>query len=268
MNLTKEHQEHLDRTRMQAYLVKSGHKPLEQVPEQYRADVRRQLESEGYNGSSKAVSSLLVQWKREDAATAKKRAQELSAAGCETYHPPQAMYTSAVRAHLDACEAGQYRTAKSTAQAVAGNNADKLLAKTKKKRIRIALHENKDHEGMKRINSIAGRAMQANLTSGTVSSCLGGLVDTHKLARRVATLEAGKAEDSARIAALEAREKKRDARIAGLETRHELENGGKSWRDEARRIRTGEPSISNSALARRVGVSEGSIRKYKDDIKA
>lgn len=268
MNLTREQQEHFERVRMQAYLVKSGRKPLEQVPDQYRADVQRQLESEGYSRSSKAASSLLMQWKREDAATAKKRMQELRAAGCEPYHPPQATYTSAVRVHLDACEAREYRTASSTAHEVAGDNGDKLLSKAKKKRIRIALHENKDHEGMKRINSIAGRAIQANLTSGTVSSCLGGLVDTHKLARRLDALEAGKDEDRARIAALVSREKEQDARIASLETRHELEDAGKCWRDEARRIRTEEPSISNSALARCVGVSEGSIRKYLNATKA
>ncbi|GIZ51738.1 hypothetical protein [Noviherbaspirillum aridicola] len=258
MNLTKEHEQYLDWVRIQVCLVKSGHKTLAQVSEKYRACARRELEAEGYRESAKAPS-LVLQWQREDRERAKQRMHELRAAGCEMYSPGQDVFTAVVREHLDGCEAGTYPTARATAEAVAGINAHKLLAKTSKKRMKQAFRDNKDHSAMKSICTVADYSTLTAVASGSVSSYLGALANSHKLARRLERIESKAAELDAELTAVRAEAVRANARLG-------LKDQGKDWKERARTILAADPGISNRKLGERVGVHESTIRKYRTDL--
>lgn len=191
----------------------------------------------------------------------KEQAKEWEAAGHEIYRPSQATYTETVRTHLDSCESGEYPTAGKTAQAVVGDKAPKLLAKTSKTRLRKAFDDNKEHPGMKCIKNLVSNSTITAAASGTVSTCLGALVDAHKLARLMS-------EQQQRTEALESRLAEVEAEAAMANARLDLKDAGKDWKEAARAIRAVEPGITNTALGLRVGKSEGAIRKYLNSVEA
>jgi hypothetical protein len=186
--------------------------------------------------------------------------QELIAAGYTPYNPKQGDYTAVVRVHLDGCESGEYPTATKTAQAVVGDMATRLLAKTNKKRLRRAFQENKEHPGMRRISAIADNSAVVAAASASVSTCLGTLANTHKIARMMD-------EQLRRTKALEAELAAVRAEATRANARLDLQDQGKDWKEAARAVLASEPAISNRELARRVGRDEKSIRKYLKDIK-
>jgi 3-keto-L-gulonate-6-phosphate decarboxylase len=108
---------------------------------------------------------------------------------------------------------------------------------------------------MKLINGIADSSTIIAMASGSVSSCLGALANSHKLAKRLELIE----REQRRA---QQREKELTARIASLEVRRDLEDAGKNWKDEVVRLRTEQPGISMRALGRAIGVSDTAIRKH------
>lgn len=108
---------------------------------------------------------------------------------------------------------------------------------------------------MQRIHSVADNSTMVAAASGTVSNCLGALTNSHKVARRLERIE-HEQERAQRC------EKQLQARIASLEARRDLEDEGKDWRTEASRFLAAQPSMSQRALAREVGVSQTAMRKY------
>lgn len=186
--------------------------------------------------------------------------QELIAAGYTPYDPKQRDYTALVRVHLDGCESGEYPSATKTGQAVARDMATKLLAKASKKRLRRAFQENEDHPGMRRISAIMDNSSVVAAASGSVSTCLGTLANTHKIARMMD-------EQLRRIEVLEAELATTRGEVARANARLDLKDQGTDWKEAARAILLAEPGLSNRELARRVGRNEKSIRKYLKDIK-
>ena len=65
-----------------------------------------------------------------------------------------------------------------------------------------------------------------------------------------------------RLAALEAKLAVVEAEADRANTRLNLMDAGLDWKEKARAVLAAEPTISKRELARRVGQSEGSIRKY------
>jgi DNA-binding NarL/FixJ family response regulator len=59
----------------------------------------------------------------------------------------------------------------------------------------------------------------------------------------------------AELAAVKAEATRANARL-------DIKDAGKDWKEQARAIRAAEPAIANRELARRVGVSESTVRKY------
>lgn len=243
-----------------AAAIKANALRIDQVSSPHlREAVREHLVREGYGGSAKA-RNLVMQWQREDKERAQQRMRDLVAAGFTPYSPKQEVFTTVLRVHLDGCESGEYPTATKTAQAVVSDKATKLLAKTNKKRLREAFRENKEHPGMQRIEAIISNSTITAAASGTVSTCLGALVDAHKLARLIG-------EQQQRTVALEARLATAEKEAARANTRLDLKDSGHDWKEAARAVLAAEPGISNRELARRVGRDEKSIRKYLKDIK-
>lgn len=228
--------------------------------QKYADIIQERLDARGYVGSAKA-RSLVMQWQREDRKRAQQRMQELVAAGCAPYSPKQEVFTAALRVHLDGCESGEYPTAWESAKAVAGDKALKLLAKPSKKRISKAIQENKEHPGMRRIRTVADHSTITAMASGSVSSCLGALANSHKLARRLERIESKAAELEARLFRAEEEAARANARL-------DIKDLGQDWKEAARAIRAVEPGITNTALGLRVGKSEGAIRKYLNSLEA
>lgn len=238
--------------------VKAGKESLNSIAssmsEQWAKDVQEHLAKQGYTSTAEA-KRIMMQYQREERDRRKELFQNLKAAGANMYNPSQQCFTDSVREHLDGCEARVYPSARSTASVVAGENATKLLGKSNKKKLHIALQENEQHPGMRRVHSVAERSAVIAATTGSVSCCLGALASHHKVAVRLYELEldnAAKQQENATI----------KARLASLEARRDIENQGKNWKTAALSIRAAEPNISNRALAARVGVSETTIRKY------
>lgn len=65
-----------------------------------------------------------------------------------------------------------------------------------------------------------------------------------------------------RMEALEAELASVKAEAARANARLDSKDAGKDWKETARAIRAAEPTIANRELARRVGVSESTVRKY------
>lgn len=189
-------------------------------------------------------------------------AQQRSDAGFKAYRPAPKTFSEALRIHLDGCESGAYPTAIKTAEAVGRENAKKLLGKQNPKRVRQALKDNRNHPGMRRILMVTGRSSTAAMVAGKLSSFLGAIAAAHKLACHIESLENNQQQARAeRTLDREELQRLRE-RVLALETRHALEDDGKHWRAVARQIIEAEPEISKRELARRVGVAEGTVRKY------
>jgi DNA-binding NarL/FixJ family response regulator len=65
-----------------------------------------------------------------------------------------------------------------------------------------------------------------------------------------------------RMEALEAELAAVKAEATRANARLDIKDAGKDWKEQARAIRAAEPAIANRELARRVGVSESTVRKY------
>lgn len=245
---------------MLAKVVKQGAMRIEDVSPQMQGNVRDYLAMHVYSEAG-GVKRLLMQYQREDRALAAGRVQEMIAAGHVPYQPQQAVYTALLKLHLDGCESGQYPAASMTAAAIANEKASKLLAKTAKKFLRQAIRENELHPGWQRLSSIVSSSTITAAISGTVSTCLRALSDTHKIARRVG-------EQQARIEALSRCLTDAQAHAQQAHVRLSIVDQGTNWKEAARAIRAAEPGISNTALAVRVGKSEGAIRKYRHELEA
>lgn len=203
-----------------------------------------------------AIRSIMLQDQRAQRESRIATMQELIAAGFKPYNPKQEVFTAVVRKHLDGCEDETYPSARSIATGVAGDKASNLLGKShSKKQLSKALQENKEHPAMQLIHSVCDNSALVATVSGSVSNCLGTLANNHKVARRLERIE----QEQERA---QRSEKQLQARIASLEARRDLEDEGKDWRTEASRLLTAQPSMSQRALAREVGVSQTAMRKY------
>jgi hypothetical protein len=223
--------------------------------------VKDRLATWGAATPAAELRRIIMQSRRAQRESQISTMQALIAAGCDLYQPKQEVYTAVVRVHLDCCEAGEYPTAASTALVVAGDKSPKLLAKANKQRLRKAFNENKQHPGMLRINNLVSNSTITAAVSGTVSSCLGALADTHKIACLIG-------EQQRHTKALEARLAIAEAAAARANARLDIKDAGKDWKEAARAIRTVEPTITNTALGLRVGKSEAAIRKYLNSVGA
>lgn len=222
--------------------------------------VKERLEAQGYAVTPAAENRRrAMRHKNALDKLRKEQAKEWVEAGHEFYRPSQATYTAVVREHLDGCESDEYPTATKIAQAVVGDNATKLLAKPAKKNLRKAFDENKEHPGMKRIYLVADNSTMVAAASGTVSSCLSALTNSHKVARLMN-------EQQRRTQALEARLAIAEAEAARANIRLDLKDAGKDWKEKARVVLAVKPSISNRALGSECGVHESTIRKYRDSL--
>ncbi|QDZ29895.1 hypothetical protein [Noviherbaspirillum sp. UKPF54] len=252
MSLTQQDQARLNVIGSLAAAVKEGAISIDSVSPHFREAVRDRLAIEGYNGSAKA-RSLVMQWQREDKIRAKQRMQELRVAGCELYSPRPGDYTAVVRVLLDGCEDGTYPTARESAQVVAGDKAPKLVAKTSKKCMKQAYRDNEDHPGMRRIRTVADNSTLTAMASGSVSSCLGALTNSHKLARRLERIELEQAELKARVSAAEAEAARANARIDASEQWKadavELYRAGKAYSSIAKITGKSKSTIGNHILA-------------------
>lgn len=152
----------------------------------YAEIIQERLSASGHTGNGTAEKrSVIMRQQRERNELAAKQAQERTSVGMLAYNPKQEIFTAVLRKHLDGCESGEYPTATKTAQAIVGDKATKLLAKTAKTRLRTAFNDNKEHPGMQRISALVSHSSITAASSGTVSSCLGALADTHKIARLI-----------------------------------------------------------------------------------
>jgi hypothetical protein len=222
----------------------------------YAEIIQDRLNASGHAVNSTAEKrSVIMRQKRERNELAARQAKERTSVGMVAYSPKQEVFTTVVREHLNGCESGEYPTATKTAEAVVGDKSTKLLAKTGKKNLSQAFADNKEHPGMKRIKNLVSNSTITAASSGTVSACLGALVDAHKLARAMD-------EQQSRTQVLEARLAIAEASAALANARLNLKDSGKDWKETARAIRAAEPGITNTALGLRVGKSEGAIRKY------
>jgi hypothetical protein len=255
MGLTKADQQRIEMVLMLASVVRSGDMSIDDVSTGWREAVRAHLAREGCTGNMGTIRSIIMQGQRAQRESRTAIMQKLIAAGYKPYNPKQEVFTAVVREHLDACESSEYPATTKTAQAVVGDKATKLLAKTAKKNLRKAFDENKEHPGMQRIHSVADNSAMVAAASGTVSNCLSALTNSHKVARRLERIE----QEQERA---QRSEKELQARIASLEARRDLEDEGKDWRTEASRIQAAQPNISQRELARRVGVSQTAMRKH------
>lgn len=245
---------------MLAAAVKARQMSIEQLSPQTKEAVRMHLALQGYGGSA-SIQRLALQYQTEDKIRAAERMQEMIAAGYAPYRPKQSIYTATVRAHLDGCESGEYPSASRTAQSVASDKAAKLLAKIAKKCLRKALKENEQHPGLLRISNLVSNSTITAVISGTVSSCLGALTDTHKIARLIEEQSRRTESLALRLAVAEADALRANARL-------DIKDSGQDWKENARAIRAAEPNITNTGLAMRVGKSEGAIRKYRRELDA
>jgi hypothetical protein len=237
--------------RMYAEEIAKGKMTIRDVSESRREAVAELLKT-----MRKNPRNLFMQQQREAKSMAIQHAKERAAAGMVSYRPRQEVFTTVLRTHLDGCESGEYPTAKATAEATAGPDAPRLLRNSHSKRqLRTGLKQNEGHPAMKLINGIADSSTIIAMASGSVSSCLGALANSHKLAKRLELIE----REQRRA---QQREKELTARIASLEVRRDLEDAGKNWKDEVVRLRTEQPGISMRALGRAIGVSDTAIRKH------
>jgi hypothetical protein len=222
----------------------------------YAEIIQGRLNALGHTGNCAAEKrGVIMRQKRERNELAAEHAKERTSVGMLAYSPKQEVFTTVVREHLDGCESGDYPTATKTAQAVVGDKSTKLLAKTGKKNLSQAFADNKEHPGMKRIKNLVSNSTITAASSGTVSTCLGALVDAHKLARVMD-------EQQRRTQVLETRLAIAEAAATLANTRLDIKDSGRDWKEAARAIRAVEPGITNTALGNRVGKSEGAIRKY------
>ncbi|WP_432239198.1 hypothetical protein [Herbaspirillum robiniae] len=237
--------------RAYAQEITSGKITLRDVPAGRQEAVAELLKT-----MRKNPRTLFMEQHREAKRMAIQHAKERAAAGMVSYRPRQEIFTAVLRTHLDGCESGEYPTAKATAEATVGTDAPRLLRNGHSKRqLRTGLKKNEGHPAMKLINGIADSSTITALVSGSVSSCLGALANSHKLAKRLERIE----REQYRA---QQREKELTARITSLEARRDLEDAGKNWKDEVARLRKEQPSISMRALGRAVGVSDTAIRKH------
>jgi hypothetical protein len=229
--------------------------------QQWADQVKARLAEWGVTASPTAViRRIIMQRQRSQREASAVLMQELIAAGFAPYNPKQEVYAAVVRVHLDGCESGIYPTARESAQAVAGDKAQKLLAKTNKKRLHKALQENKEHPGMRRISTVVNNSTVVAAVSGSVSTCLGALTNTHKIARMMG-------EQRERTEALEAELAAVKAEAARANARLDMKDQGKDWKEMARAILAVEPNIPKRELARRVHIHESTVRKYLTDLK-
>jgi outer membrane murein-binding lipoprotein Lpp len=250
MGLTPQQEAHLQMVLGLAAAVKTNALSIDQVSSPHlRESVREHLARQGYGGSARA-RGLVLQWQREDKERAQQRMRELRAAGCELYSPEQGVFTAVVRVCLDGCEDGTYPTARETAQAIAGDKAQKLLAKTSKKRMKQAYRDNKGHPAMKSICTVFDNSMLTAIASGSVSSWLGALANSHKLARRLERIEKETALARADAAAARAETVRANARIDTSE----------QWKADAERMyRAGK---SFAAIADSTGKGKSTVNDY------
>ena len=252
---------------MFATAVKAGQMSIEQLSPQTKDAVRALLAQQGYSGT-KSIKRLVMQYQREDKIRAADRVQEMITAGYAPYKPQQSVYSTVLRLHLDGCESGEYPTASKTAQSVVGDKAPKLLAKSLKRFLRKALQENKEHPGMKRISALVSNSTITAAVSGTVSSCLGTLADTHKTAllfeeERKARLQE-QAQQRQRMEALRAelasvREEVAQAKEDAARANARIDEAGR-WKGEAVQLyRAGK---SYSGIAKIVGKGKSTVNDY------
>lgn len=235
--------------------VSAGRMALQDV-----SAARREAVAELLKATRQNPRNLFMQQQREAKSMAAQHAKERAAAGMVAFRAPQEVFTAVIRTHLDGCESGEYPTAKATAEATVGTDATRLLRKGHSKRqLRTALEQNEGHPGMKRINSIADSSAITATVSGSVSTCLGALANSHKLAKHLEQLNQRIEQEQRRA---QRREKELSARIASLEARRDLEDDGKNWKDEVSRLMKEQPGISMRAMGRAVGVSDTAIRKH------
>lgn len=227
----------------------------------YAEIIQERLNALGHAGNKCGeVRRIIMQGQRAQKEASAALIQELRAAGCELYSPGQGDYTAVVRVHLDGCESGEYPTATKTAQAIVGDKATKLLAKANRKRLRKAFQQNNEHPGMRRISAIADNSAVVAAASVSVSTCLGTLANSRKVARMLD-------EQRRRTEALEAELAAVRTEAAQANARLDLKDQGTDWKETARAVLAAERGVSNRELARRVGRDEKSIRKYLRDIK-
>ena len=225
--------------------------------QKYAEIIQERLNALGHAGNSRSETRrIIMQSQRAQRENRAATMQELIAAGFKPYNPKQEVFTAVVRKHLDGCDDETYPSARSTATAVVGDKSSKLLGKShSKKQLSRALRDNKEHPAMQLIHSVCDNSALVATVSGSVSNCLGTLTNNHKVARRLERIE--QEQERARRS-----EKQLQARIASLEARRNLEDEGKDWRTEASRLLAAQPSMSQRALAREVGVSQTAMRKY------
>lgn len=248
--------------RLYAEEITKGKMTLRDVSESRREAVAELLKT-----MRKNPRTLYMQQQREAKSMSIQHAKERAAAGMVSYRPRQEVFTAVLRTHLDGCESGEYPTAKATAEATVGEDAPRLLRKSHcKRQLRTGLKQNEGHPAMKLINGIADSSTIIAMASGSVSSCLGALANSHKLAKKLEQLAEGQRRLERELAEVREQSRRRakdhGTRIASLEVRRNLEDAGKNWKDEVARLRKAQPGISMRALGRAVGVSDTAIRKH------
>lgn len=237
--------------------------------QKYVEAVKETLSSWGSTAHPAAVSrSLAMRQKRERESLAAEQAKEWVAAGYEAYRPKQEVYTTIVRIHLDGCESEIYPSATKTVRDVVGEKAEKLLGRTNKKYLRKAFGDNKEHPAMQRIKSIADNSAVVAAASGTVSTCLGALANTHKVARmfeverkdRVYEQEQQRERTNALIVELaEVRKEVIQARADAARANARLDTE-EQWKSDA--VNLYRAGFSFSAISKAVGKGKSTVNDY------
>lgn len=136
--------------------------------------------------------------------------------------------------------------------------AERVAAKTQAKKMRKSLKAKQRHSVLQDLKEghMFTQTHQSALTHSTYSGLAELLFSGSQSSRERRDMRERLLALEAKLSAVEAEAERANARLNAMDA-------GLDWKEVARSVLAAEPDISQRELARRVGKSEGSVRKYR-----
>lgn len=189
--------------------------------------------------------------------------RELAAQGFKVHRASQQDHDFIFDSILDTVDAGVKPAVKpllrdyAEQQGYAPEWAERVATKTQPKKMRKSLKGKQRHAVIEDLKEgrMFTQTHQSTLTHATYSGLAELLFSGSQSTREKQDMRDRLAALEAKLAVVEAEADRANARL-------NLMNAGLDWKETARAVLAAEPGISKSELARRVGKSEGLVRKY------
>ncbi|MBJ2067972.1 hypothetical protein [Serratia odorifera] len=215
------------------------------------------VEFRGLRGGYSELDDARLRMQATDKAARQAKRDFLRLACQDTYHAPQAAYESMIQDALDIFNDGAARTAIGIIQRHVPAEHAASIANRKgdahRQRIQAAVETNNSHLGYAAIQAEYGKTGINRLVGATMNSTLVEIMLRCNDARK-------RTEQERRLAAVEAERAELKAFKAATEKRHTIEDAGQDPKELARSMHMGGKSLG--AIAKATGRSRSTIQRW------